>query len=212
MDGFCAQLKEIIRPDCKSRPFVCDGFPCQSEAIIIGKNPATVMEGEPWGNWWDDRAGFNFKDFIKKYKQIRRQDRGREMSPTRFTMQRFRDNGVLCVETNVYRNEGVSRERKGKISNVDVLLLLLDNMPKLRAAIICGGEARKVVAQHQELRDKLHDLANNGMIRIDVDRLYSAGYEWIDARCDEIKAKRLDKCPQCRSDLPSQCLENRSGT
>ena len=212
MDRFCAQLKEIIRPDCKDRPFVCDGFPCQSEAIIIGQNPATVMEGETWGNWWDDRAGFNFKDFIKKYKQIRRQDWGREMSPTRFTMQRFRDNGVLCVETNVYRNEGVSRARKGKISNVDVLLLLLDNMPKLRAAIICGGEARKVVAQHQDLRDKLHDLANNGMIRIDVDRLYSAGYEWIDARCDEIKAKRLDKCPQCGSDLPSQCLENRSGT
>ncbi len=212
MDRFCAQLKEIIRPDCKDRPFVCDGFPCQSEAIIIGQNPATVMEGETWGNWWDDRAGFNFKDFIKKYKQIRLRNGEREMSPTRLRMQRFRDNGVLCVETNVYRNEGVSRERKGKISNVDVLLLLLENMPKLRAAIICGGEARKVVAQHQELRDKLHDLANNGMIRIDVDRLYSAGYEWIDARCDEIKAKRLDKCPQCRSDLPSQCLENRSGT
>ena len=133
------------------------------------------------------------------------------MSPTRLKTQRFRDNGVLCVETNVYRNEGVSRERKGKISNVDVLLLLLDNMPKLRAAIICGGEARKVVAQHRELCDKLHDLANDGMIRVDVDRLYSASYEWVDARCDEIKANRLDKCPQCGSDSSSQCLENRLG-
>ncbi len=169
------------------------------------------MEGETWGNWWDDRAGFNFKDFIKKYKQIRLRNGEKEMSPTRLRIQRFRDNGVFCVETNVFRNEGVSREREGKISNVGVLLLLLDNMPKLRAAVICGGEARKVVAQHRELRDKLHDLANNGMIRIDVDRLYSASYEWIDARCDEIKAKRLDQCPRCGSGSSSQCLDNRPG-
>ena len=211
MNGFSILLKKIILPDCKDRPFVCDGFPCQSEAITIGQNPATVMDGEIWGRWWDDRTGFNFKDFIKKYRQIRRQNGEREMSPTRLRMQRFRDKGVSCVETNVYRNEGAPTAGKGKIPNVDVLALLLDNMPKLRAVIICGGEAKNICRECPEISGKLKELESGGVIRIEIERLYNASYDWIEETCKRIEANRLHKCPRCESDLPSPCLENGSG-
>lgn len=160
------------------------------------------MEGETWGSWWNDQTGFSYEAFIKKY--MRRKPR---LLGTRRVLQRFRDNGINCVETNVYRNEGSPRDNDGGVLNVDVLVLLLEHMPKLRAAVICGGVARKVIEQHPGLRGRLSDCEAKGMIRIDVDRLYCVADEWVDATCDRVKANRLVTCPQCGSSSASECKD-----
>ena len=207
MNKWTERLRAVLPADCTGlRPFVCNGFPCQSEAIIIGKNPATKLHTN-WWDFWSDERGFEYAAFLSERKPKKRGARLR-MEHMRVTRK------VECVETNVYRNEAQRGEVEEKIANVSVVELLLKNMPKLRAVIIHGAKARKFIDRDhrgQGIFKALQPLEARGIKIFSMCHLCNASYGCIDAVCDWIEANRLDKCARCESNSPSQCLENRPG-
>ena len=64
------ELRELIpKPPCRDRPFVCDGLPELCDVVVIGENPAQIMNSDWWGFW--DVNRFNFGKFEKAYKEAR---------------------------------------------------------------------------------------------------------------------------------------------
>ena len=203
------ELREaaVIPENCTGlRPFVCDRFPCQSEAILIGENPATKLQTN-WWDFWDEVGGFKYEEFAKKYHEVRP-----KISPTRRNLAHFRKHhGIPCVETNVYCNEAERGEEEEKVANDRVVEVLLENMPKLRAVVIHGAKARKFIGRDrrgQGISEALQPLVARGIKIFHMCHLCNAGYGCIDTICDWIKANRLDKCPRCGSNSPSQCMGN----
>ena len=131
-------LQGVLPRPCFERPFVCEGFPSDSVAIVIGENPATPMSSD-WWSYWNEDVGFNYRKFVKDY-LIDRQELGKRISNTRRRLDRIRESGIKVVETNAYRNEkldGLGDET----SNYDLLNLLISNMPRLKAVIAHGKHA-----------------------------------------------------------------------
>ncbi len=149
MSKWTERLKAVLPVNCTGlRPIVCDGLPCQSEAILIGKNPATKLHAN-WWDFWDEVRGFKHGEFATQYKVLRPR-----ISQMRRNFDRFRKlNGILCVETNVYCNESEKEHEEEGVPNHRVIEVLLDNMPKLRAVIIFGAEAREAISETPEIRD-----------------------------------------------------------
>ncbi len=204
------KVKAKVPDDCTGlRPFVCRGFPCQSEAIIIGQNPATKLDTN-WWDFWSDERGFEYEKLTLKYSEVRP-----KISPTRRNLAHFRKHhGIPCVETNVYCNEAERGEEEEKVANDRVVEVLLDNMPRLRAVIIHGAKAQKFISRDrrgQGISNSLGRLVARGVKIFHMCHLCNASYGCIDTICDWIKANRLDKCPRCESNSPSQCLESGTG-
>lgn len=165
-------LKDVIPSPCFERPFVCEGFPSESSVIVIGENPATPLSVD-WWNYWDESAGFNYQKFLDAYLEERSRI-GKGISNTRRRLNRFRDNGVSCVETNAFRNEKLDGAGQGA-PNYDVLNLLISNMPKLKAIIAHGGVAQEFMKQAS---------IPTGILRYKTRHFRIEGYSKIDSICE----------------------------
>ena len=123
------------------RPFVCEGFPHESTVLIVGENPGRQLPGSHWWNWWDESIGFNFEKFLIEYLNFKN---GRVYG-TRRNLNFLRNNcGIRAVESNVYRNEkpagaGCNTQR---VSNDEVLSLLIEGMPNLTHIVVHGDKAK----------------------------------------------------------------------
>lgn len=47
------RLRELLRADIPSRPFLCDGSPAGCEVVLVGINPATAT---PFWEFWSDEG------------------------------------------------------------------------------------------------------------------------------------------------------------
>ncbi len=177
-------LKSVIpRPCINQRPFVCDGFPDECEVIIIGQNPRNELCVDWWG-FWDNSSGFDRLRLSDVYQQ-----KGFDLNTgTRGRLNKIKDRGVQCVETNVYSSEG-SCNRSDRIPNQTVLELLLRNMPHLEWVIVHGAIAHDWIKKYRNLIR----LPDNRLLKpchfrnISDDRLNQicrqvekARYEWIE--------------------------------
>ncbi|MGC9261404.1 MAG: hypothetical protein ACP5I8_15170 [Phycisphaerae bacterium] len=173
----------VIPDPCFERPFVCDGFPDASCAIIIGENPATKMD-KNWWDYWDINKGFQFKKFMDDYAQARRNAGKNRMSNTRLRLNRFRESGICCVETNVYRNENVGGAGTGMSKNEAVLKVLVDNMPAPFAILACGRVAERFVCEyksrHGGFPKQATELTSLRHLRLET-------YFNVDKKCREIR-------------------------
>ena len=177
MHNWTQILKAVIPSPCYERPFVCDGFPDTCEVLVIGNNPATRLTVD-WWSFWKDTSGFDYKHFLEMYWDERTKVGKRPVSATRLRLKRIRDKGLNCIETNVSSNEG-SDGIKDKISNHDVLKVLLNKMPSLKGIIAHGKVAHKYL-------DKIEVPINVQTFR---PRHFSlVRYEEIDRICQEIGA------------------------
>ncbi len=144
--AFNAALHGIVPYPCHDRPFVCNARPEECDVLIIGENPGTRLPANWWSYWTDDR-GFDFNKFDADYKAWRIAAGKPATSPTRRRLDRLREHGLRCVETNIFRNERPDGAGPGT-TNTDVLKLLIAHMPWLRAIIVHG---RKAVARYDVL-------------------------------------------------------------
>ncbi len=182
MVDWTALLKSVIPELCMDRPFVCDGFPDKSCVIVIGENPATQMD-KCWWHYWSKDTGFNIKAFKRDY-EVKRMERGkRPVSNTRRRLDWLRENGIRCVETNVYRNEKAGGAGAGT-PNYDVLNLLVRNMPALCAVIAHGKVAHRLA---EEFAEKYTFPKDTKIFRMRHFRMDSR--EAIEGICQEIKAR-----------------------
>ena len=145
MHNWTRILKEVIPSPCYERPFVCDGFPCTCEVIVIGDNPATCLTTD-WWSFWSDTSGFDYNHFLEVYQTERDKAGKGQVSNTRRRLDRIRANGLNCIETNTFRNEG-SEGTRHNISNSNVLKVLLSNMPLLKGIIAHGKVAHECLDQ-----------------------------------------------------------------
>ena len=129
-------LNHVIPMSCSNqRPFVCEGFPDESEWIIVGENPGNRL-GVAWWSFWNDATGFDYNRFLEVY-----QEKGGNLKTgARARFNRIRCNGIKCVETNLYSDEG-SDGGRNCISNHEVLEILLKNMSHLKGVIAHGKPA-----------------------------------------------------------------------
>ncbi|RMD81356.1 MAG: hypothetical protein D6815_12005 [Candidatus Dadabacteria bacterium] len=134
----------MIPEPCFERPLICDGLPSESIAIVIGENPATEL-GVDWWSFWSEGKGFDLAEFLKYYEAERLQQGNTPVSNTRRRLNRIRENGIACVETNAYRNEKPDGAGSG-VSNFAVLKVLIENMESLRAIIAHGNVAQEFLA------------------------------------------------------------------
>ncbi len=136
----------IPNPCINQRPFVCDGFPDESEVIVIGTNPRNDL-GVNWWDFWDNSSGFDYCRFSDVY-----QEKGGNLKTgTRGRFTRIRcQHRIKCVETNVYNSEGSCKGKKA-ISNQEILKILLRNMLNLKAVIAHGIPARDWTDVNQNL-------------------------------------------------------------
>jgi len=139
-----ALMKAIPRP-CRGRPFVCEGSPEQCLVVVIGENPATELNVD-WWEYWDESRGFLFDEWTAVYQQLRKRSGKAAVSPTRLRLNRLRDHGVKCLETNVFFNEKLGGPGRGT-PNKDMLDLALSSLPALQFLIAHGRAAHKYLQE-----------------------------------------------------------------
>ena len=173
MNRWTKILEDVIPPSGRNeRPFVCDGFPDTCEVIIIGANPATLLNHD-WRTFWDDAIGFKYDCFMEVYEAAG----GNPNNGTRARLQRIRSNGLKCVETNVYSTEGSCGTGEG-IPNDAVLKVLLRNMPRLKGIIAHGKVAHKFL-------DNFQDPLPKHICR--TPHFFNQSYKTIDRICEKFK-------------------------
>ncbi|WP_273432712.1 hypothetical protein [Chitinibacter tainanensis] len=136
------KLESVIPKPCYQRPFVCKGLPSDCEVIIIGENPATKLSID-WWSFWNTKTGFDFDAFEMYYMEERKKI-GKYVSNTRLRLNRIRERGVKCMETNAFCNERLDGAGDG-VPNYDVLKTLIHGMPKIRAIVAHGQKAHKYI-------------------------------------------------------------------
>jgi hypothetical protein len=146
-DAFITEMRaRIPRSPCPLRPFVCKGLPQSCNVLVIGQNPATEM-GADWWRWWNDETGFDLDAFMRDYRAQRRANDKTEMSPTRKRLGILRDFcGLASLETNADANERPRGHGPGP-SNLALIQLFIDKLPRLRAIIAHGGKAHDLLAR-----------------------------------------------------------------
>ena len=132
----------MISKPCFQRPFVCNGLPSNCEVIVIGENPATPLSID-WWSFWKPNTGFDFDAFEMHYAEERAKI-GKGISNTRLRLNRFRERGVHCVETNTFCNERLEGAGVG-VPNYGVLNMLIQEMPNLRAVVAHGKIAHQYI-------------------------------------------------------------------
>lgn len=138
MQNINSQLRKIIPQPCFERPFVCDGQPDSCTVIVIGENPATPLSYD-WWEFWNDQKGFNLQEFEIRYEADRLKQGKGKISNTRRRLNRLRQQGLRCLETNAYSHQGVATE---KISNRHLLELFINTLPNLKGVIAHGKVAQ----------------------------------------------------------------------
>jgi hypothetical protein len=146
MSNMAKQLHKLIHQPCFDRPFVCDGLPEQCNVIVIGENPATRLKTD-WWSFWNDKTGFDLQKFERMYAKERQLKNNRPVSNTRLRLNRLRDFGLQCLETNTFINEG-SDNYSGKVSNKELLDFFLKRLPRLSGVIAHGAFAKKFLTDY----------------------------------------------------------------
>ena len=148
---WATQLRYIVgSPLYGQRPFVCDGYPTESQVLIIGMNPATPLNMD-WWDWWNSERGFDYDLFMSRYINTRRRTRKSLLGTTRRRFIRITDTlqskfrlNLKSIETNVYRREARSEEQlrqyneRDRYPNDDVLHLLISGLQPPRVVIPHG--------------------------------------------------------------------------
>jgi hypothetical protein len=176
LEKWTSFLEEVIPSPCYERPFVCDGLPSASIAIVIGENPATPLM-KNWWDYWDEMSGFDLDVFVEHYIE-ERQLRGKGISNTRRRLNRIRENGVKCIETNAYQNEKPDGVGEG-VSNFALLNVLISQNENLKAIIGHGKIA-------QEFLDRV--IVPNGVKTYRPRHFRMESYDEIDRICADIKS------------------------
>ena len=146
------RLRYIVdSPLYGQRPFVCDGYPSESQVLIIGTNPATPLNMD-WWDWWNSDRGFDYDLFMSRYINARRRMRKSLLGATRRRFIRITDTlqstfrlNLKSIETNVYRRETWSEEQlwgydeRNRYPNDDVLHLLISGLQPPKAVIPHGA-------------------------------------------------------------------------
>jgi hypothetical protein len=177
MSRFAEALPSIVSRPCFGRPFVCDGLPEHCVAVVIGENPATEM-GMDWWSYWRPSTGFDFWTWRKTYEEARLRRGKGAVSNTRRRLDRLRESGVRCLETNVFFNERLDGAGRG-LSNRDLLDTVLDTLPNVRFVIAHGAPARRYI-ESRSLPAKLSVFITN--------HFRSERYDVIDKVAGEILA------------------------
>jgi hypothetical protein len=94
--GFERTVLQLVNADRSVRPFLCRGFPCFADVLLVGSNPSTDT---PFWDYWSSEHGCNKQAWLDEYW---RRNRGRN-KPTRRRIE------IICnelasyhvVETNV---------------------------------------------------------------------------------------------------------------
>ncbi len=144
MSPFADALRSAVPRPCFGRPVVCDGPPERCSVVVIGENPATQL-GVDWWCYWNDSTGFRYEEWRSVYEQLRIQQGRTPVSNTRRRLDRLRDNGLSCLETNVFFNEGELGGDRA-VANVDLLDLAFRTLPNLTFVIAHGKEAHEYLA------------------------------------------------------------------
>lgn len=138
-------LRSIIPSPCYHRPFVCNGLPQSCTVIVVGENPATRMDTD-WWSYWSDETGFDLNKFEDEYRARRLAQGKRAVSNTRLRLNRLRDHGLECLETNIFAREGSDGGPTGE-PNARLLRMFLSALPQLKAIIDHGDVARRQLDQ-----------------------------------------------------------------
>ena len=149
MSQFSQTLMKAIPRPCHGRPFVCDGSPDQCTVVVIGESPATELNVD-WWEFWDESRGFLFDEWTAVYRQSRKRRGEPGVSPTRLRLNRLREHGVRCLETNVFFDEKLGGSGRGT-SNADMLDLALSSLPALQFLIAHGRTAQKYLQERAAL-------------------------------------------------------------
>lgn len=172
MKDWTALLRREIPSPCYDRPFVCDGFPSESNLMVIGENPGTSL-CKDWWSYWSAETGFDYEAFALEYEKEKETIRG-----TRLRLNRIRENNVRCIETNVYRNEKPDGAGKGEL-NISLLQILIEFNENLKSIIVHGDEA-------QTFLDRL--TLPEGVLLYLTRHFRVESYDEIDRICADIKS------------------------
>lgn len=134
------RLRELLRDDVPSRPFLCRGSPAGCEVILVGINPATVT---PFWDFWGEN-GCDKEAWLRQYLE-----KHGSYKPTRKRIEFIVDGlapEVRALELNLFP---YSSSREAKLPNelrdrrvFDYVLTLAD--PKL--VFVFGGSPTKELA------------------------------------------------------------------
>ena len=145
--------------------------------IVVGQEEKNVL-GTDWWSYWSVKTGFNYERFLEDYLTFRRKLQSenplkkiRAKSNTRFKLDRIRcHNGIRSIETNA--------------SYPNVVRLLLENIPNLKAVIAHGNDAHGLI-------DAFED---QGLFAVPGTQIHKTGhfsrnvsYQEIDCICNQIK-------------------------
>jgi hypothetical protein len=168
-------LENVIPVPCFERPFICSGFPDSCDVVVLGGNPVTPL-GVDWWSFWTDSRGFDYQGFLAFYRNRRLRRKENPLSQSRLRIHRLRENGMSCLEVNLFRSERPGAEARGLCCRT-VLGFLLPNMPLIKAFIVHGDEAQR----------HFDSINLPNAIRIFQTRdLGQESYAYIDEICDEI--------------------------
>jgi hypothetical protein len=172
--SFLEDLHNLILRPCFARPFVCDGLPDSCNVIVVGDNPATKVSTD-WWSFWDDKTGFNLRQFEESYERARLAAGRQPTSPTRLRLNRLRSQGLRCLETNVFSNERLNGHGSEALSN-DLLPIFFERLSGLKAVIAHGRVAERYL-QRLNLPSKVRSYYLPHFIRVGYPRIDSVAQE-----------------------------------
>jgi hypothetical protein len=139
---------ESDNPDYQNyRYFDCDGHPADCDVFLVGINPANGLPfNKQFWNYCNETTGFQLNKWLEEYKEERRNNDRREISPTRNRIETLRrilmpHNLLNC---NIYsKNTPCLKDLEEIDKNTDIFKILLTNLqPKY--IILHGGLTKKV--------------------------------------------------------------------
>jgi len=153
-------LKIKIGENSKDRPFVCDGYPLETELFIIGINPATTMSENFFKFWENDK--FDKKSWFEYYRKTRINEYY-EISPTRRKIETLINDDFKnynCLETNIYSKASKSiSDLNNQNKNTDLLLFLIEAI-KPKALFLHGKNPEKFIRQIFKINKSFDDNAS----------------------------------------------------
>jgi hypothetical protein len=62
--GFERTVLQLVNGDRSVRPFLCPGFPCLADVLLVGSNPSTDT---PFWDYWSSEHGCNKQAWLDEY-------------------------------------------------------------------------------------------------------------------------------------------------
>jgi hypothetical protein len=174
-------LVQLCKQYAQARPFVCEGLPYDQQVMLVGYNPATLMD-TPFLEFWNSHRGFDRRAWQAHYQHERQGKTG--LSKTRALINRLNQHyssyGVL--ETNLYAHPSASKKQLQHQNRYTDFLQLLLNSYTPRVMVVYSADARRFVESFyyvdlQEGRWKKHTV-NGQVISIFAAKHFSRGWSF----------------------------------